>query len=100
VVVPPDGGHADYRTQLAVAPCVVGEAPTVAVAAADGDYTLGWDLRDGNGDSTTDFGAMRTAQVTVKFENALNHIDDWTSTTMTCSGAPDPSPEPTVSPTP
>jgi len=72
----------------------------VAVSAAGADYIVEWELRDVDDNTTADFGAMRTAQVTIKFENALNHIDDWTSTLMTCSGAPEPSPDPTVSPTP
>ena len=57
-----------------------------------------WTLRDENGDATTDYSAMRTASVTVRFKAALNGIDQWTSDTTTCSGVPDP--EPSVTPTP
>jgi len=104
VTVPPEPGYADYRTQVSVASCAVGEAPSVSVGAAAGDYSLTWTLLDENGDPTTDFGEMRTARVTVNFIGALSGIDPWTSATMTCTGAPDPEPEPepdpSVSPTP
>ena len=99
-IVAPDPGHAEYRTQVSVPSCAVGEAPSVSVGASAGDYSLDWTLLDENGDPTADYGAMRTARVTVTFSGALSGIDPWTSATMTCTGAPDPEPEPSVSPTP
>jgi len=98
--VPSEPGYAEYRTAVIVTPCVVGEAPAVAVSGAAKDWSEDWTLLDENGDSTNDFALMRTAQVTVKFKAALQGIADWTSDTTTCSGVPDPDPEPSVSPTP
>ena len=98
--VPPEPGYAEYRTALTVGPCEVGSAPTVAVSASSGDWTEDWTLLDENGDPTSDYGLMRTARVTVSFVGALQGIADWTSDTTTCSGVPDPDPEPSVSPTP
>ena len=96
--VSPAGGSADYRTKVTVDACRVGEAPTLSVAANASDWSAKWTLLDENGDVTTDYGEMRTAQVTVKFKSALSGIDPWTSDTTTCSGVPDP--EPSVTPTP
>jgi hypothetical protein len=96
----PEPGFPDYRTQVTVTPCAVGEAPTLSVSAAADDWSAAWTLRDENGDITTDYGLMRTAEVTVTFAGALSGLDPWTSETTTCSGAPEPEPEPSVSPTP
>ena len=98
VTVPPAPGHADYPTKVTVAACAVGEAPSVTVAGADGDWSANWQLRDADGKNTNDYSAMRTARVTVSFNGALKGIDDWTSDTTTCSGAPDPTPDPTPDP--
>jgi hypothetical protein len=98
--VNPEPGYANYRTQVVVSPCAVGEAPTVSVAGSPSDWTADWTLLDENGVATSDFGLMRTAQVTVSFNGALQGIADWASDTVTCTGAPDPDPDPSVSPTP
>ena len=96
--VRPAAGSADYRTKVTVDACRVGEAPTLSVAARGSDWSAEWTLIDENGDETTDYSAMRTASVTVRFKGALGGIDEWTSDTTTCSGVPDP--EPSVTPTP
>ena len=98
VTVPPDPGHAVYRTKVTVQECTVGEAPQVTVAGSTDDWSANWTLRDENNAATTDYGAMRTARVTISFTGALAGIDDWTSATSTCSGAPDPTPTPTPGP--
>jgi hypothetical protein len=100
IAVSPEPGTAPYRTQITVQPCTVGTAPTVAVSAASNDYSVYWTLRDDNGDETYDYTLMRTAQVTVKFKAQLHNIDDWTSAETTCTGVPEPTPDPSVSPTP
>jgi hypothetical protein len=96
----PEPGYANYRTSVTVSPCAVGEAPVVSVAGSASHWSAVWTLRDENGVETSDYTLMRTAQVTVSFTDALQGIADWTSDTMTCTGAPDPEPDPSGSPTP
>jgi len=97
--VDPEPGSANYLTQITVSGCTVGEAPGVAVGGAASDWTAVWTLRDEDAVETADFGAMRTAQVTIQFGGALQGIDAWTSDVMTCGGVPEPEPEPTPDPT-
>jgi len=98
--VGPEPGYANYRAQVSVTPCVVGEAPVVNVSGPASDSQAVWTLLDENGVETSDFGQMRSAQVIVNFTGALQGIADWTSDVVTCSGVPEPDPEPSVSPTP
>lgn len=101
-VLSPDAGYAPYRASVTVAPCAVGDAPSLTVAGDTADWNATWSLFDADGTVTTDVTAMRTAQVTVDFTNALAGIASWTSEVTTCSGAPapDPTPDPTPDPSP
>ena len=98
--VPPDNGNAVYPTRVSVDVCRVGDAPSLSVAGSTDDWSASWNLRDENGDPTTDYSEMRTARVTVSFSGDLDGIHDWRSDTTTCTGAPDPTPDPSVTPSP
>lgn len=100
-VIPPDAGWPEYRTQVEVSGCRVGDAPRVSVSALSGDYSLAWTLLDADDQVTSDYHQMRRARVTVSFGGRLNSIAPWTSADQTCTGVPpEPEPEPEPEPDP
>ncbi|WP_062304069.1 Ig-like domain-containing protein [Demequina subtropica] len=96
--VTPESG-ASYRPTVTFAACAVGTAPRPTYGGTAGDFAATVFMLDADGAVTDDATLMRTALVTVGFQGDLAGIADWTSASVTCTGAPpEPTPDPTVTP--